>query len=195
MDRIPGKVAIDVKCLFRRGTTVFVVMVFFTATIRRFTTVTSIFTLAWLRRRTAKSWILTEGQAVVVVVIYMMIFMVTASSVLWSVIRTRIAVVAWAVGFTIGIAIGIPVVFIAAFPILMVGTRTTFTCRPAWVIFRLIAATIIRTWIVSGTVREIMVASAVVVVVGRMSLLLAGDVSLADCWKMNKRRGPLCHIS
>ena len=183
------------ECLFRRGTTVFVVVVFVTATIRRVATITIIVMLAWLRRRTAASWKSTARQAAVVVVIYTMGVMVTVSFVMWAIIRIRRAVVAWAVGVTIVFAIGIPVAFIAAFPRLMVRTRTVITCRHYRAILRLIAATIIRTWIVSGTVREIMVASAVVVVVGRMSLLLAGDVSLADCWKMNKRRGPLCHIS
>ena len=45
-DKILGEVAIDAECLFRRGTTVFVVMVVFTATIRRVATVTIIVTLA-----------------------------------------------------------------------------------------------------------------------------------------------------
>ena len=71
-DRILGEIAINVKCLFRRRTTVFVVMVVVTATIRRVATVTVIVTLACLRIRTATSWRSTAEQAVVVVVIYMM---------------------------------------------------------------------------------------------------------------------------
>ena len=71
-DKILGEVAIDAECLFRIGTTVFVVMVVFTATIRRVATVTVIVTLACLRIRTATSWRSTAEQAVVVVVIYMM---------------------------------------------------------------------------------------------------------------------------
>ena len=71
-DRILGEVSIDVKCLFRRGTAAFVVMVVVTATIRRVATFTIIVTLAFLRRRTAVSWRLTAVQAAVVVVIYMM---------------------------------------------------------------------------------------------------------------------------
>ena len=67
--RILGEVAIDVKCLFRRGTAVFVVMVFVTATIRRVATVTIFVTLAYFRRSTAASWRLTAGQAAVVVVV------------------------------------------------------------------------------------------------------------------------------
>ena len=81
-ERILSEVSIDVKCLFRRGTAAFVVMVVVTATIRRVATVTIIVTLACFRRRTAASWRLTTGQAVVVVVIYTMGVMVTASSVL-----------------------------------------------------------------------------------------------------------------
>ena len=81
-DRILGEVAIDVECLFRIGTTVFVAMVVVTATIRRVATVKIIVTLACLRRRTAAYWRLTAGQAAFVVVIYMMGVMVTASSVL-----------------------------------------------------------------------------------------------------------------
>ena len=181
------------ECLFRRGTTVFVVVVFVTATIRRVATITIIVMLAWLRRRTAASWKSTARQAAVVVVIYMMGVMVTAYSVLWEVIRTRIAVVAWLVGFTIGISIGIPFSFIAAFPRLMVGTRTVITCLPTWEIFRLIAAAIIRTWIVVGTVRAIIFASAVIVVIIRLSLTLVVDVSWSDFWRMKKMRGPLCH--
>ena len=80
--RILGEVAIDMECLFRSGTTVFVAMVVVTATIRRVATVTIIVTLACLRRRTAASWRLTAGQASVVLVIYMMVVVVTASSVL-----------------------------------------------------------------------------------------------------------------
>ena len=72
MDRILGKVAIDVKYLFRRGTEVFGVMVFVTATIRRVATVMIIVMLACLRRRTAASWISTAGKDAVAVVIYMM---------------------------------------------------------------------------------------------------------------------------
>ena len=71
MDRILGKVAIDVKCLFRRGAAVFVVMVVVTATNRRVDIVTIIVTLTCLRRRTAASWRSTEGQVAVVVVMYM----------------------------------------------------------------------------------------------------------------------------
>ena len=93
-DRILGEVSIDMECLFRRGTTVFVVMVFVTATIRLVDTVTTIVMLACLRRRTAESWRLTAGQAAVIVVIYMMGVMVTASSVIRAVIQTRRAVVA-----------------------------------------------------------------------------------------------------
>ena len=70
-DRILGKVDIDVKCLFRRGTAVFVVMVVVTATIRRVATVTIIVTLVCLRIRTAASWRSTAGQAEVVVFITM----------------------------------------------------------------------------------------------------------------------------
>ena len=194
-DSILGEVAIDVECLFMRGTMVFVVMVVVMSTIRRVATVTIMVTLACLRRRTTASWRSTAGQAVVVVVIYIMGVMVTASSVLWVVIRTRRVLVAWTVWVAIGIAIGIPVAFIAAFPRLMVGTRTVISCRPAWLIVRLIAAVIIRTWIVVGTVRAIIGASAVIVVVRRLSFPLAVDVSWAACWRMNKIRGPLCHSS
>ena len=77
-DRILGEVAINVECLFSRGTTVFVVMEFFAATIRQVATVTIIVTLACLRRRTAEYWRSTTGQAAVVVFIYMMGVMVTA---------------------------------------------------------------------------------------------------------------------
>ena len=45
-DRILGEVSIDMECLFRRGTTVFVVVVFVTATIRRVATITIIVMLA-----------------------------------------------------------------------------------------------------------------------------------------------------
>ena len=71
-DRILGEVAIGVKYLFRRGTTVFVVIVVVTAKIRRVATVMIIVTLACLRIRTAASWRSTSGKDVVVVVIYMM---------------------------------------------------------------------------------------------------------------------------
>ena len=80
-DRILGEFAINVKFLFRRGTTVFVVMVVVTATVRQVATVMINVTLACLRRRTSTSWILTAGQAAAVVVIYMMGVMVTVSSV------------------------------------------------------------------------------------------------------------------
>ena len=54
-DRILGEFAIDMKCLFRKGTMVFVIMVVVTATIRQVATVTIIVTLLCLRRRTAAS--------------------------------------------------------------------------------------------------------------------------------------------
>ena len=70
-DRILRKVAIGVKCVFRRGTAVFVIMVVFMAMIRQVATVTIIALLACLRIRTTASWRLTAREAAVVVVIYM----------------------------------------------------------------------------------------------------------------------------
>ena len=81
-DRTLGEVSINMECLFRRGTTVFIVMVVVMATIRQVSTVTIIVTLACLRRRNMASWRSTAGQAAVVVVIYMMGVMVTEPSVL-----------------------------------------------------------------------------------------------------------------